>query len=376
MRLWVFTNELEPFIIGGLGVVASHLSAQFSHDGQIVTVFTRGKRRAVPIKSTVKNDDGLTVIRIPKAPHYYSLKKHQYYYNPICSWCRRNKLSRPHLVHVHSVAFTDLAVNAKQNFHVPMVYTCHSLVMDEPLSDSRDVVLKKQIRLMRAADRIVVPSDWLLQELVSNYAFCRGKVHVIPNGVQVTTNPPKPKNHTRLLFVGRVIPSKGIEELLKAMAILASVSDREITLDVVGAGSTKYMEYLKRMSDKLDVSSRIQWLGYRDPWKIQAMYSSYSGVVVPSQQESFGLVSLEALANGVPLISTRSGGLANFVTDEVSFIISEGKPHVIAESILSALKDPTETENRVYRGLHLAANYSWDSISYQYIKLFKELRDK
>src|SRR6185312_2056230 len=124
---------------------------------------------------------------------------------------------------------------------------------------------------------------------------------------------------------GRVVPSKGIEELLQAVARLSNYYPT-ISLDVIGTGSANYMSKLQALT---------QWLGYKGHSSLLRMYSQYGAVVMPSKQESFGLVALEALANGIPLVSSRSGGLAEFVDSNVAEVI----PHIAASDIAHAIEN-------------------------------------
>jgi glycosyltransferase involved in cell wall biosynthesis len=351
------TNEYEPHIIGGLGVVATNLTHALRGDDMKATVLTKSVKSEVG----VKREKNLKIIGFPRNSRFN--------YLTIRKWLYRKGYRIPDLIHIHSVDFAYLARYYQKKHNVPVVYTCHSLVTLEKKNPFRELMAKRQKILLQSASQIVVPSIWERAQLEDIYPFCNDKITVIENGVNVNEQPQSSANPYHLLFVGRLIRMKGIEELLQAVSALAQ-KEPKVRLDVVGRGSEQYQRHLKSMARKLGVTSKVRWLGYHDPDQVQQIYSSYGAVIVPSRQESFGLVALEALANGIPLISTRSGGLADFVNEDVAQIIS-GVDHVdIATAIQTMWREPELTKQRVEEGFKTAEKHDWSYIADRYRELF------
>lgn len=371
MRVWVFSNEYIPRIVGGLGIVATQLSRNLAISDVETVVITRGASQQVVIAKGAK----LQVIRFPKGSEFSAANGNRRKTCRIVRWLTKKGYPKPDVMHVHSVNFSPLIRYFQRKWGVPIVYTCHSLVKLEKRSKRRKLLQRRQEEIMKRADRIVVPSDWMRKKLEQLYPQHQAKISVIVNGVKVNQPQVHKKNHRlhRLLYVGRIVPIKGIEELIQAMAIV--IGKKRVKLDVIGTGPRNYVLYLKQKAQQLGLHSYVRWLGYRKPWVVEHLYSQYSAVVVPSVQESFGLVALEALANGVPLVATRSGGLRQFVDEEVAEVISEVKPSRIAASIHNTLKHKRKTAERVNRGLNRASQYEWSNMAAHYKQLFVEIME-
>ncbi|WCK56387.1 glycosyltransferase family 4 protein [Aneurinibacillus sp. Ricciae_BoGa-3] len=367
MRCWVLTYEYNPFIIGGLGIVATHLTRSLARDGLDVTVISRSGKPHIQ----TNRKKHLNIVRFPATSKYYSVKDRTFCSHSIDDWLAKNSYEKPQILHIHSVHFAKTARYLKLKFNAPVVYTCHSLVRMEKLSKARSLVARQQEELLSFADAVVVPSLWLKSKTKELYPHLKDKLHVIENGVHVKRERCSgPRHH--LLNVGRLVRSKGIEKLLGAVAIL-SKKHPKLKLDVVGTGSSAYRKHLRLLARTYQITERIRWLGFKTPKQVQQLYSSYGVVVVPSPNESFGLVALEALANNIPLVSTRSGGLAEFVNSSVAEIIHRVSPEEIAQAIENMWKQEELTNRRVAEGRKMALQYSWPNIAARYHSLFTSI---
>ncbi|MCL6548043.1 MAG: glycosyltransferase family 4 protein [Alicyclobacillus sp.] len=385
MHVWVLTNEYEPRIIGGLGVVATRLSRALADLGAGVSVIAPGSRPAQPdtrtrtvmVRPQMVQEGTVRVLRIPKGPPWYNPERRRYNQEAVLAAAARH-LAPPDLVHVHSVEFAYVALYLRRHLRVPGVYTCHSLVRDEPASSLRQAVLRRQERLLGGMDRVVVPSEWQRNGLLSAYPACGNRVRVISNGVDLPENGGSdlmpaswPSAVPRILFAGRLVPLKGMEELLSGVAVLQQRGVR-VVLDVVGRGGS-YQARLAQRARDLGIENCVRWLGFRPPDEMPEEYARHDIVVVPSKRESFGLVALEALAHGVPLVSTRSGGLADFVDDQVAEIIPRVGRRWIAQAVEQVLQNPDRARERVREGRHRAEHFRWSRVAERYAELFREL---
>jgi glycosyltransferase involved in cell wall biosynthesis len=363
-------SEYEPYILGGLGVVATNLTGALREKDLKITVLSKSPLPGMK----VSREKYFELIRFPRNPGYYSVPRQKFNYEAIMQRLKKTGFRKPDLIHIHSVEFAHLARYLQNKYSIPVVYTCHSLVAHEGKSTFREMVADRQVKLLQSADRIVSPSQWERAELERLYPFSKDKIAVIENGVKLQVKGGKPVNPYHLLFVGRLLRMKGIEQLLQAVAILASKNPK-VKLDVVGKGTLYYTKHLKMMARRLGIQATVRWLGYRPPSQVQAMYSSYGAVVVPSLQESFGLVALEALANKVPLVSTRSGGLSQFVTEDVAQIITRVTPNDIAKAIRNVWTEKKMTGLRVKEGFKVAEPHAWSVIADRYRELFASMVD-
>lgn len=369
-RLWIFTNEYVPLIIGGLGTAVTNLAKAFYSLGIDVVVFTRGTNKKIQRDM----EQGIEVIRYPLIPPYYNPATMQYNTRILLSQLQRMPL--PDVIHIHSTQFIDLAIFFQRKHRIPILYTCHSLVALEEGSNSaaHKSILSLQMQLLKIANRISVPSQWEEQILHRLYPFSARKTIIIPHGVTKRAVVAARGPAHRLLFIGRVVPVKGIEALIHALAALQR-EGYHVTVDLVGTGPKDYTKYLQTVAKKLRVANKLRWLGYRTQAQIQQLYPFYGAVIMPSLHESFGLVALEALASGMPLIATQTGGLKDFISTNVAQIIARPNARAIVTAIKQFWKDKKYTNVRIANGKKLSKQYRWPQVGLQYRRLMQQMSE-
>lgn len=370
-RLWILTNEYEPHIIGGLGIAVTHLVKAYVRSGVHVTVLCPSKYN----KISLANRKQLRIIRFPKRTPYYSVKTRQFNPTAIERWMKQQGYSKPDGIHIHSLQFVDVASYYQSKHRIPIIYTSHSLVSSEKGSAYKIYRLRvnQQISLLRKANMITVPSHPELNKLENLYPFVVGKTAIVNHGIVLRKLEARALRRRQLLYVGRLVPLKGIEALLSAISILKKEGN-QVRLDLVGTGSSRYVNQLKALARKLSISAQVRWLGFRSQSAVQRMYATYGAVVMPSTKESFGLVALEALAGGIPLVSTQAGGLAQFVNSSVAQTIPKVDGATIAESIKAMWSNKQLTQMRVVAGRQMAARYQWPQAASRYKELFQKLK--
>lgn len=146
-RIWVLTYEYEPNIIGGLGIAATNLSRSLSNYNVKVTVISRNVDSRRPNISRKRN---LSVIRFPLNRTFYGKKTRQFKPRAISRWLGKRGFALPKGIHIHSISFERMARYLQSNHRIPVVYTCHSLIVNEPGSMTRvnRMAIKQQIRLL------------------------------------------------------------------------------------------------------------------------------------------------------------------------------------------------------------------------------------
>ncbi|WP_145133276.1 glycosyltransferase family 4 protein [Paenibacillus sp. Y412MC10] len=367
LKIWVMTNEFEPKIVGGLGIVATQLTRMLSKLGAKVTVLCPGNSDRLTTSNTYGN---MRILRFPKNSKYFNRAKHSFIAEAIINSAFAKGGGKPDIIHVHSTEFAYTAKVAGKRFDLPIVYTCHSLASQGISS----LPGKQQTTLIRTANRIIVPSRWQAKVTKRLYPRIDGnKMIVIPHGVvPVTKGSSKGLSH-KLLYVGRLIPSKGVEPLIKAVGLLAQENSK-IHLTIVGSGTASYRNKLRSLAKQAGVEKRIRWAEKTPHKTVQRMYGSYGAVINPSKKESFCLVALEAMANGVPLISTTSGGMKEFVTPQNAKIIHSVDTAHIARAIKEFWNNPEQSRKRTIHARTTAAQYKWPVITRKYLSLFSDLK--
>lgn len=303
--IWELTHEFEPYIIGGLGTAVTQLTRSLVQNGAQAVVISKTNRQTIEYST----QQGIAMIRFPKTTTYFHSTRQQFKPNVIDAWLQRRAMPKPTVIHIHSPQYILLANHFRKKYNVKIIYTCHSLIALEEGSDqNKQMVEQQQKQLFYVASKVVVPSKWQANLIKMLYPNVSTKVVVIPHGVtkrkQIT-----PGDRHKLLFVGRIIPVKGLDHLFEGISILKRAGHR-VFLDIIGTGSKDYVHYLRNYAKLLGIDANIRWRGFIPQQRLQQMYSSYGAIVMPSHHESFGLVALEALASGLPLIATTAGGLS------------------------------------------------------------------
>ena len=217
--------------------------------------------------------------------------------------------------------------------------------------------------------RFATPEVWVgVSAAAGQFAVKRGadetRVQVILNGVDLTRFRPTPWNlgpPWNLLVVGRLTEQKGIDQLIHSLVGLD-----EVALHLVGTGEE--MARLKSLSETLGVQAHFHgWMA-----DVSAMYVRCHALLMPSRWEGFGLVAVEAMASGRPVISTAVDGLEQ-VLGGVGFRFDGTSVEDIRQTIVGLLAQPNELEKRARLGPRQAAQFSIESTVHAYESLYRQL---
>jgi D-inositol-3-phosphate glycosyltransferase len=225
------------------------------------------------------------------------------------------------------------------------------------------------------------------------YRANRRKIVIVSPGVDVSLFHPLPAEEARrqiglpedvniLLSVGRIEPLKAIDTVIRALAIIC-VLERHIYEHLryvvvggnLGSPIESEMMRLKALAHELAVNDHVDFVGAKDQSKLALYYSAASVVVMPSDYESFGMVALEAMASGTPVIASAVGGLAYLVKDgETGYLVPSREPEVLAATIVKYLKLSAAGKIRMRKAaLALAGRYTWVEVADSLVLLFEEL---
>jgi glycosyltransferase involved in cell wall biosynthesis len=271
---------------------------------------------------TDKDDDGITTMRsvgwrIPWAKKMTRDLWRAQVQRLIKQYVRRHGV--PDLIHAHCVHDAGVAaLEAKQNWRFPYVVTEHfsgydrDLLADERLLQARDVFLQ--------ADRIVAVSRKLAGDIKPYVG--KQDIHVIPNLVDTDffIPPPEPRRADpfRFLFVGFLTANKRVDDLLRAFAAAFGSRD-DVRLEIVGDGVQR--AELESLTAELGVGQRVDFSGMMSRDGVRAAMHRSHAMVSASQVETFGVILIEAMSTGLPVIVTRCGGPEEFVTDDVGRLV-------------------------------------------------------
>jgi D-inositol-3-phosphate glycosyltransferase len=389
---------------GGMNVYVRDLTRQLGRMGVHVDVFTRSQDEHVP---HVLHDLGYgnRVVHVPAGPEVPLSKAEMASYLPqfvdgILDFAHGKDL-RYDLVHSH-YWMSGLAGRAlKAAWQVPLAHMFHTLelmkqrVARTPGEAEGSYRLKGEREVLGMADRIIAATPAELAQLQWLYGADTRKITIIPPGVDPSRFYPIPPDEARefigappcdrmLLFVGRIEPLKGIDTLIQALAIVQRQNGSQgpsICLAVIG-GETDFnsetasaeMERLQAQREQYGMKDQIVFLGRRGQDTLPYYYSAAEAVVVPSFYESFGMVALESMACGTPVVASHVGGLAFLVQDgETGFTVPFDDPEALAGRLTALLGDAGLRQRMGARAAEFARDYAWEKIAGRVVEVYREL---
>jgi D-inositol-3-phosphate glycosyltransferase len=248
-------------------------------------------------------------------------------------------------------------------------------------------------RVLKRADWLIVATEAEKAQLQWLYKADLHKMEIIPPGVDVSHFYPIPQDEARqyiglephqrmILFVGRIEPLKGVDTLIHAMTCLKFQNMRRpVYLAIIGGEPdadpdemTAEMTRLQQLCDDLAMGQTVVFLGKRAQDTLPYYYSAAEVLVMPSFYESFGMVALEAMACGTPVIASQVGGLAFLVRDgETGFHVPEGDPAALCDKLTLLLSDRELRERMGKCAAEYAQGYNWEKIAAQIVDVYDEL---
>jgi D-inositol-3-phosphate glycosyltransferase len=387
---------------GGMNVYVRELTRQLGQMGIHVDVFTRSQDDHVPY---VLHELGYgnRVVHVPAGPEHPVSKQELVNYIPqfvegIKTFACEKGIQYD-IIHSHYWMSGIAAASLSDLWGgTPIVHMFHTLgEMKNRIARSEaeregEYRIDGEKQVLRRADRVVVATLAELTQLRFLYKANQSKLVIIPPGVDVSHFYPIPADEAKLyvglkpedrmvLFVGRIEPLKGVDTLIQAMSCVQLKEERPVHLAIIGgdpAASPQEMSAemarLQKLCDDLSVGQTVVFLGKRDQDKLPYYYSAAELLVMPSHYESFGMVALEAMACGTPVIASEVGGLAYLVKDgETGFTIPDQEPEALCEKISWLLRDHDLHATMSQRAVEYAQDYAWDKIAKQIVEVYKNL---
>jgi glycosyltransferase involved in cell wall biosynthesis len=278
---------------------------------------------------------------------------------------------KPDIVHAHVALPAGLAgALLKRLLGVPLVITEHTSPFSL-LMRNRVAAFATRVALL-AADRVIAVSKSLRTEILA-YPELRRHVDIVPNVVDVSAfaSERAPRaSHFRLLFVGEMeTRRKGVDYLLRAMSLLRE-RGLDVCLDIMGGG--RHKEMYKDMAAKLGLAAVCRFHGAVPHRQIASLMAGANLFVLPSLAETFGVVLVEAMAAGLPVVATRCGGPEEVVTPDVGVLVDPADPQALADAIADVLG---RLDDFPQEHLRRAAEerYGQESVATRTLTLYREV---
>jgi glycosyltransferase involved in cell wall biosynthesis len=203
--------------------------------------------------------------------------------------------------------------------------------------------------------------------------FPKLSMAVIPNGVDIPAMAParRQEPELRLLYLGRLDPKKGLENLLEACAGLKNVLERPWTLTIAGEGTPAYEASLHMRSQQLSLGNQVRWVGRVEGEAKEACFAKSDWTIVPSYTENFCMVVAEALARAVPVIASKGTPWEGLEAAGCGLWV-DNSPAVLTQAIASAARLDTAMMGARGRAWMQSA-FSWEKTGRDMVALYKRL---
>ena len=373
---------------GGMSVYIRELARELGKMGHAIDIFTRVHDLADP--RTEDLSEGVRLIhlkagkeaKIQKMDVYFSLP--EFSFNLVNYWKDNNLKYDIVFSHYWMSALVGKYIwQARQIPYLAMYHTLGAVKNAIGIGESEPALrIASEKETMYDCQKIIVATEKEKQDLLQYYDAPEEKINVVPCGVNMELFKPVDKMLARqmlgfmeeklLLFVGRIDPLKGIDNLIRTIPLLKKYWN--VKLVVVGGDENNHDELLKlkRLTGELDMQDSIEFQGLVKQEHLSYFYSAADICVVPSYYESFGLVPLESLACGTPVIAADVGNLKNIIkTGETGYIVADNSPGKLAESITLLLSQSSFDREYVFSTRASVSKWDWTNIAE---KIVKEMR--
>jgi len=370
---------------GGQNVHVAELSAALARAGHDVTVYTR--RDAPDLPHRVAMRPGVTVEHVPLGPPEPLPKDDLAGYMPdfgrhlAAAWAD----APPDVVHAHFWMSGLAALAGARERAVPVVQTFHALgTVKRRFQGADDTSPQQRIRTERAVGRaaaaIVATCSDEVREL-ARMGVTPDRVAVVPCGVDATqfspAGPAAPRGEwLRIVSVGRLVPRKGLATVVEALRGLPGVE-----LVIAGGPAADRLDAdpearrVRRLAERHGVADRVRLLGAVSRADMPPLLRSADVVVCVPWYEPFGIVPLEAMACGTPVVATSVGGFTDTVVDGVTGrLVPPRRPDVLAAVLRDLLDDPLRRAEYGAAGAdRVRSRYGWDRIAAETLRVYERV---
>ena len=386
---------------GGMNVYIAALTRELGQGGRRVDIFTRRDRPDLPpVVALTRNVRVVNVAAGPARPlpptvvHDLEPDFRRGVQEFVAAEAAAHPSDRPYdLIHSHYWVSAVTGMALADEWHRPHVAMFHTLgeVKNRARRAEREPAqrIRAERTIVAAADRLICATPHEKNFLVELYGAHADCVRVVPGGVHLDRfRPPAspgeraavrdrlglPPSAPVVLFVGRLEPLKGVDILIRAAAL--ADADPPLTLRIVGgdADDSAQRDHLRALAREVGLGDRVRFIDAVNRERLVGYYQAADVCLVPSYYESFGLVAVEALACGTPVIATRVGGLQYTVRDGgTGYLISWRCPEPFAER-LEALLANADLRARFGRAARESVRpFDWRTVAAQIVDVYEDL---
>jgi glycogen synthase len=380
LKILILSWEYPPNIVGGLSRHVYGLSVHLAERGHEVHVVTA-------------RNGSLSAYEAMNGVHVHRVAPLNNQDDDFLSWIMGLNLAMSFLVdkiagdtkfdivHAHDWLVGASAITIKELLAIPLLSTIHATEHGRNNgihTDMQRFIHEKELQLMTESDQVIVCSNYMRDELLTNFHLSDKKMTIIPNGIEQsvgTVNPhdiyPFIKNRKYIFSVGRIVKEKGFETLIDAAE---AAKDRGQDIYFVIAGKGPMLERYRKMVTEKQLDHHIAFIGYVPDEERNALLANCEIAVFPSLYEPFGIVALEAMILAKPTIVSETGGLKGIVMNrQTGLLMIPGDAGSLLTNIDYLLKNPQIAKEIGIKGMKIVKSlYGWKRIASQTVNVMED----
>ncbi|MGN7399647.1 glycosyltransferase family 4 protein [Cytobacillus praedii] len=373
--------EYPPHLIGGLAKHAHGLSIGLQRLGYKVYVITANP-------GYLKGEEFAEGVHIYRVSSYCDNNSDFFKWVAGLNAAIAEKvlhLARKHsfsIIHAHDWLVGESANFIKSSLNLPLITTIHATEHGRNhgiYTELQSFIHEKEQKLVLTSDHIIVCSDYMNEELVQLFEVSEKRIAIIPNGVEndriklknnVLASMPMQTDKRLIFSIGRIVKEKGFDTLIEAAFLM---KDRFPDVYIIIAGKGPMLADYRRRVKQLNLKN-IFFVGFISEEIKIALYKICTLAVFPSRYEPFGIVALEAMQHGKPVIVSRTGGLQSIVEHGFTgLLMIPGDASSLIELASDLLENELEAERIGMNGkVMVEKKFSWQKIAEETIRVYKE----
>ncbi|MCM3081258.1 1,4-alpha-glucan branching protein domain-containing protein [Brevibacillus invocatus] len=389
-RILMLSWEFPPYVVGGLGRAVYDLAIHLVRLGVEVHVLTGSADR-------VAGSEWVEGIHVHRVNTFSTAEQEDF-----LQWVFQLNLAivdtveqmrregfYPDLIHAHDWLVGWAAVEMKHRWNLPLISTIHALEhgrhqgIHSPLQQR---IHDCERELCKVSDRIFVCSQYMMEEVKRLFGMAEEKMCLIYNGVEsppdLTEEMSRHMEEVRrelglgqgpmLFFVGRLVKEKGVHLLLQAVSRLRH-EHPDLTLVIAGKGPMR--EELQDLAHRYGIASEVRFLGFVEDERRNVLFRLADVAVFPSLYEPFGIVALEAMSFGTPLLAADTGGLREIVRHQENGVtMYAGDVDSLVNQLRWLLNHP---EERIFMSKvaqsEVQSRYAWTHLAQKTVEQYRML---
>jgi glycogen synthase len=380
LKILILTWEYPPNVVGGLSRHVYGLSEHLVQIGHEVHVVTAG-------------NGGLPAFEIINGVHVHRVIPINNQDDDFLSWIAGLNLAMSYkgvqiaaeikfdIVHAHDWLVGTAAITLKEELSTPLLTTIHATEHGRNngiYNDMQQFIHEKERQLISESDQIIVCSQYMREELLSNFQLSEKKMAIVPNGieqgevmVQSAEIYPFIKDRKYVFSIGRMVKEKGFETIIEG-AQLAKESKKDIYFVIAGKGPM--LERYRKMVSERNLDHYITFIGYVSDEQRNALLVNSEIAVFPSLYEPFGIVALEAMILSKPTIVSETGGLKGIIMHkQTGMLMDPGDADSLLSNIDFLTQNPHKAKEIGEKGRQIVKSlYGWKRVASQTVKVIEE----